>query len=308
MKPTVTLPGADLYLGDCLSVLPHIPPASVDAVVCDPPYPCIERSYGRLTEAEWHGLMHALVPEVRRVLKPSGSAVFVLQPNSERVGRMRTWLWEFMAWVGREWNVVQDAYWWNYTAIPGVLATRHGLMRGSVKACVWCGPADCYRDQGAVLWRVSDYTVRQSMQSADRWKETTASGHAMNRTAASEAAIARGGSTPYNLLPVANSRGHTSAGANGHGAGTPLALCSWWMRYISPVGGVILDPFQGSGTVGLAALSLGRHYVGIEREPDYHAIAVRRLTEAAGPLFANAPGTVGIDSPPPESQPTLFPL
>jgi hypothetical protein len=308
MKPTVTLPGADLYLGDCLQVIPHLPAASVDAVICDPPYPEIDRPYGRLTEAEWFAMMHALVPEVRRVLKPQGSAVFVLQPNSERVGRMRTWLWDFLSWLCREWNVVQDAYWWNYTAIPGVLATRHGLMRGSVKACVWCGPPDCYRDQGAVLWRVSDYTVRQAMQSADRWKETTASGHAMNRTAASEAAIARGGSTPYNLLPVANSRGHTSAGANGHGAGTPLAMCSWWVRYVSPVGGVILDPFQGSGTVGLAALSLGRRYIGIEREPDYHAIAVRRLAEAAGPLFARPAETVKIDSPPPESQPTLFPL
>jgi hypothetical protein len=95
---------------------------------------------------------------------------------------------------------------------------------------------------------------------------------------------------------------------NRHPTVKPLALCQWLCRLVSSPGDTILDPFQGSGTAGLAALSQGRRYVGIEKEPDYHAIAVRRLTEAAGPLFANAPATVDFDSPPPESQPTLFPL
>jgi hypothetical protein len=43
--------------GDCLDLLPSIPNASVDAVICDPPYPEIRRAYSRLTEAAWHGLM-----------------------------------------------------------------------------------------------------------------------------------------------------------------------------------------------------------------------------------------------------------
>lgn len=275
-------PGVELYRGDCLEVLPTLSSGNIDAVITDPPYPEISRPYGRMTEAEWFAMMRALVPEVRRVLKASGSAVFVLQPNSERLGRMRTWLWEFMLWVGKEWGIVQDVWWWNYTAPPTAHVQRsRGGLRPSVKACVWCGPPDCHKDQDAVLWRVSDYTVKQAMQAADRWKETTASGHAMNRTAASEAAIARGGSTPYNLLPVSNARGHTSAGASGHGAGTPLALCSWWVRYVSPTGGIILDPFQGSGTVGLAALSLGRRYVGVELNASYFGMSCKRLKDAA---------------------------
>ena len=51
----------------------------------------------RMTEAAWHEMMRGVVAECRRVLKPSGSAVFVLQPNSERVGRDRYGL-EFMVW------------------------------------------------------------------------------------------------------------------------------------------------------------------------------------------------------------------
>jgi DNA modification methylase len=275
----------ELYCGDARAVLPTLPAGTFDACICDPPYPMIKRPYGRLTEAEWFDLMRAVVPEVRRVLKPRGSAVFVLQPNSERVGRMRTWLWDFLAWVGREWGVVQDAYWWNYTAITTIGASKHGLMRPSLKTAVWVGPENCYRCQKAALWDVSPYTLKQARQAEDRFKAVTASGHGMNRTAASEAAIVNGGSTPLNLMPVSNARGHTTAGAHGHGAGTPLAVCDWWVRYLVPPGGAVLDPFAGSGTVGMAALRRGCTFVGIEKESAYVEIARKRLAEAQGPLF-----------------------
>jgi len=100
-----------IVCGDCLDILPTIPDASVDAVITDPPYPHIKRDYGTWTTKEWWEMVvEGVVPEVRRILKPTGSAVFILQPNSEKVGKMRGWLWEFMAWVCREWNMVQDAW------------------------------------------------------------------------------------------------------------------------------------------------------------------------------------------------------
>jgi site-specific DNA-methyltransferase (cytosine-N4-specific) len=47
-----------------------------------------------------------------------------------------------------------------------------------------------------------------------------------------------------------------------------------------PPDGVVLDPFSGAATTGLAALQLGRRYVGIDLNPDYTALAQRRLTAA----------------------------
>jgi hypothetical protein len=139
---------AELHEGDCLDWLPLVPDASVDAIITDPPYPMIDRPYGKLTEAEWWDLMvEGVIPHVRRILKPTGSAVFILQPNSRKVGSMRGWLWEFMAWACREWNMVQDAWWWNTSAMPSGGCTQMGTLKPSVKACVWLGPADCYRDQ-----------------------------------------------------------------------------------------------------------------------------------------------------------------
>lgn len=53
-------------------------------------------------------------------------------------------------------------------------------------------------------------------------------------------------------------------------------------------GGVVLDPFAGSGTTGVAALRMGRNFIGCEISPEYHAIATRRLQEAENNLFAGA--------------------
>ena len=51
--------------------------------------------------------------------------------------------------------------------------------------------------------------------------------------------------------------------------------------------GTILDPFMGSGTTGVAALQLGRKFIGIEREPKYFDIACQRIEQAVaqGRLF-----------------------
>src|SRR5438309_259718 len=126
--------------GDCLDLLPTVSDGSIDAIITDPPYPEISRDYGKISEAAWHSLMDAVVAQVRRVLKPGGSAVFVLQPNYERLGRMRLWLWEFLLRTAKSWNLIQNAYCWNRTAMPSAgCDRRHGLLRPSVRYCLWFG-------------------------------------------------------------------------------------------------------------------------------------------------------------------------
>lgn len=265
--------------GDCRDLLPSIPDASVDAVITDPPYPCIRRPYGRLAEAEWHRMMDEVVAQVRRVLKPSGSAVFVLQPNSRRVGEMRLWAWEFLVRTARAWNLVQDVAWWNHAAMPTVHCRReNGLLRPSVKLCWWFGPPDCRRDQDAVLWTPSERVLAERLE--DRCLRRQPSGHAMRTGRTKQAVLERGGSTPFNLIPVANTDSVNSSGRRGHPAGTPYRLCEWWVRYLCPRFGVVLDPFAGLATIGEAAVRNGRSFIGIEKEDRYCEAARRRLEEA----------------------------
>lgn len=61
----------------------------------------------------------------------------------------------------------------------------------------------------------------------------------------------------------------------------PLALMRWLVRLTVPKDGLVLDPFAGSGTTGMAALLEGRRFLGIEREGSYVDIASARLTHWA---------------------------
>jgi site-specific DNA-methyltransferase (adenine-specific) len=65
-----------------------------------------------------------------------------------------------------------------------------------------------------------------------------------------------------------------------HETQKPLKLIELLVALVTTEGSVILDPFAGSGTTCLAAKNLGRHYIGIEIDEKYAAIAAKRLTDA----------------------------
>ena len=65
----------------------------------------------------------------------------------------------------------------------------------------------------------------------------------------------------------------------GHPTQKPLALMKWCIdQAANPES--ILDPFMGSGTTGVAAIQMGRKFIGIEREPKYFEIACKRIEQA----------------------------
>jgi hypothetical protein len=75
---------------------------------------------------------------------------------------------------------------------------------------------------------------------------------------------------------------------NVHPTVKPTALMRYLCRLVTPPGGVVLDPFTGSGSTGKAAIMEGFRFIGIEREAEYVEIAKARIGAAeagAGPLF-----------------------
>lgn len=76
----------------------------------------------------------------------------------------------------------------------------------------------------------------------------------------------------------------------GHPTQKPLALMETLVSLFTDPGDLILDPFAGSGTTGVACIRLGRRFLGWERDPKFHAAAVKRLSAAReqGNLFAKA--------------------
>ena len=57
------------------------------------------------------------------------------------------------------------------------------------------------------------------------------------------------------------------------------------IKMVTPKGGVVLDPFMGSGSTGVAAKQNGYKFIGIEREAEYIKIAEKRINETTELLF-----------------------
>lgn len=66
---------------------------------------------------------------------------------------------------------------------------------------------------------------------------------------------------------------------NNHPTVKPVNLMRWLVRLVTPPGGIVLDPFAGSGSTGVAAKLEGFHFIGIEKEEAYADIAETRIKE-----------------------------
>jgi site-specific DNA-methyltransferase (adenine-specific)/modification methylase len=78
-----------------------------------------------------------------------------------------------------------------------------------------------------------------------------------------------------------------------HPCERPVLLYKWCIQQVPKQPQTILDPFMGSGTTGVAAIQMGRRFIGIEREPKYFDIACKRIEQAVaqGQLFQPEPIT-----------------
>ncbi|HSG21222.1 MAG TPA: site-specific DNA-methyltransferase, partial [Burkholderiaceae bacterium] len=74
------------------------------------------------------------------------------------------------------------------------------------------------------------------------------------------------------------SLGTITMSKNHHPTVKPTTLMAYLCRLVTPHGGTVLDPFMGSGSTGKAATVNGFRFIGIERDPAYHKIAMARIS------------------------------
>jgi DNA modification methylase len=153
---------------------------------------------------------------------------------------------------------------------------KNALMRQSVRMCVWLGPPGCYRNQENVLWLPCDDNFAQGK--SDSALRVMPSGQHYRNSRIADTVTERGGSTPFNLLPVAP--GVSAAPGIDHPATTPYDVAAWWVKYLLPPQGVLLDCFCGSGTMLAAGLDFGAsRVIGIEQQKKYIKIAQKRIAK-----------------------------
>jgi hypothetical protein len=238
-----------LILGDCLERMAEIEAGSVDLIAADLPY--------GTTACEWDtaipfGPMWAAF---KRVLKPRGAVVLTAcQPfTSGLVLSNRKWF--------------RQALVWEKTLATGFLDCRRKPMKNHEDVLVFAAGRTTYNPQ---MEPGEPYVQRRRSRSG---------GAALT----SDPKILHGPSETVNSgfrYPRSVMRFSNANFRSCHPTQKPVALFEYLIRTYSNPGETVLDPTMGSGTTGVACITTGRRFIGIERDPAYFAVAERRIAEA----------------------------
>jgi site-specific DNA-methyltransferase (adenine-specific) len=256
--------------GDCIAVLEKLPPRSVDLIFADPPYhlsnggtTCQSGRRVRVDKGGWdrssgvesdHAFQRDWLQACRRVLKPSGTIwVSGTQHVIFSVGYA-------MQELG--FHLLNTVTWYKPNAAPN-LACR--FFTHSTEILLWAAPMRTkplahrfnYRDMKA---------QNGGKQMRDLWEVSERP--------------EPGGAQVVWALPTPGPREKVHGR---HPTQKPLALLDRVVAAASSPGDLVLDPFAGSGTTGVAATRAGRRFLGVEMDPAYLSLASRRIEGAITP-------------------------
>lgn len=233
---------ATLYLGDCREILPTL--ERVDAVVTDPPF-----------EAEAHTLQRRALgrgnEDGRRDIENAALPFDAIDASTRLEVAVQC------ARLAAGWVLV-------FCQAEAVQTWRDALESGGAtykRAMVWVKPDGMPQFSGDRPGMGYESIVSAwAGDGASRWNG--------------------GGKHGVFIIPKHDAGNGHGGAANPHPTTKPIRLMSELVTLFSNAGDLVLDPFMGSGTTGVACMKLGRRFIGIEIEPKYFDIACKRIEEA----------------------------
>jgi len=263
-----------LFVGDCLEVLPRLPDSWVDLIVTSPPYADQRKdTYGGIHPDKYVEWFLPIAAELRRVLKPEGSFILNIK---ERVveGERHTYVLELILALRKQgWLWTEEYMWHKRNSSPGKWPNR---FRDGWERCLHFTKQKKFAMyQETVMVPMGDWKHARlrNLSETDKRRDNSKVGSGFGKKISNW--LDREMAFPDNVLHMA-----TECNNKGHSATFPVELPAWFIKLFTQSDGVVLDPFLGSGTTALAALELGRNYVGIEIKPEYLELAMQRLKTA----------------------------
>jgi len=234
------------YQGDCRDVMQTWPAAIADACITDPPYGD--------TSLEWDQRCEGWIAGVARVLKPSAS-IWVF-------GSMRFVSTLFADMEAAGFRYAQDIVWQKQNG-TGFHNDRFRRVHEHA--------VQFYRGRWADLYRETQYTMDARPKVVRRKTRPTHTGHI---DAGHYVSQDGGPRLMRSVIDVPNEHGRAL-----HPTQKPLGILAPLIAYSVPPGGLIVDPFMGSGSTGIAASMLGRRWLGAELNPEYIALQLERTRQ-----------------------------
>jgi site-specific DNA-methyltransferase (adenine-specific) len=257
--------------GDCLEVLKDFPEGKINLIVTSPPYADNrKKTYGGIPIKEYVNWFLPISEQLQRVLEPKGS--FILNIKERAVnGERGTYVYDLVLAMRKQgWFWVEDYVWHKKNTYPGKWPNR---FRDVWEHCYHFTKSKKFAIyQEAVMVPVGKWAKKRLSKLSDtdkrRDESKTLSGFGKNVSNW----IDRKYVYPDNVLYLA-----TECSNKNHSATFPIDLPKWFIKLFTKKGDIVLDPFIGSGTTALAALELGRHYIGIEFMEQYYQLALDRI-------------------------------
>lgn len=303
--------GVKLIHGDCLEVLKGMPDNSVDSIVTDPPYGLSfmgkKWDYDVPEQAVWE--------ECLRVLKPGGHLLAFAGTRTQhrmavRIEDAGFEIRDMIAWVygsgfpksmdvskaidkidadaARQWQG------WGTALKPALepITVARKPFKCTVAANVlewgagainvdWCRvgppiphqPGGLHRGSGSTVGSFTGATEFER-DSHGRWPAN------LIHDGSDEPTEFLGDATRFFYCAKISKKDRGEG--NIHPTVKPTDLMAYLCRLVTPPGGVVLDPFMGSGSTGKAAMREGFRFIGIEMDESYLKIAEARISHEAG--------------------------
>lgn len=233
-----------ILLGDCLDLLPSVPEGSIDMILCDLPY--------GTTQNKWDSVIDlpSLWRQYERVIKDNGAIVLTAQTPFDKVLGVSNLKLLRYEWI------------WEKPLATGHLNAKKMPMKAHENVLVFYKKTPTYNPQKTLGHKPVNSFTKHRGAGTNYGKTKTG--------------ISGGGSTErYPRSVQVFSTDKQTSGL--HPTQKPVALMEYLIKTYTHPGELVLDNAIGSGTTAVAALNLGRDFIGMEKDPDVFAAATGRV-------------------------------
>ena len=260
--------------GDAEAWLPALPAESVDLFFTSPPY-ADARAYSRIHPDRYVDWFLPYSKAMLAATKPSGWFVLNIKNRVAKsgplTGQRHPYVYQLvLALQHQGWRWVETYIWAKPNAVPGRFGPRTKDSFEYVYAFAK-GPKPYFDLESVrVPYRATaDEIARRKLDTSGR--RNTEAGFGRDRTKT----YLHGGADPGNVVTVAQTYNQHRGVA--HTAAMPEGLAEFFLQACSPVGGVVIDPFAGSGTTTVVARRFGRRAGGLDIHAHHVEEAKRRI-------------------------------
>jgi site-specific DNA-methyltransferase (adenine-specific) len=242
-----------LVEGDCLEVLPMLPERSVAHVITDPPYEAEAHTKQRRVKANDDGRGTQVGGRDTRGARSAPIPFLPIRAEERQSAGLE------MARVATRWSLV-------FCQVEATQRWADALAHGGAtyrRTAVWVKPDGQPQLSGDRPGMGYESIVIAHAPGRSRWAGGGRVGVFVHNTARFD-------------------------GVEGHPTPKPLSLMLELVELFTDPDEIVLDPFAGSATTGVACLRLGRRFIGVEKDPGYAAIARDRLTAESQGLSLRA--------------------